>query len=189
MWRRTGKVNQGERARADECFARAGSPQTYPTSKLGSLTQNSSASSGGGAYSTSSPSASTRPRGTSPGGADRPSSGTTPSILRERERERERERDRERERERERDREMERERVREREHQKHSREERERDRDNFAAARGNKEDDSRGGGDAFDPESVAKDLKKEGSDWMTMFNPNVKRVLDVGLVHTLVHDS
>ena len=24
---------------------------------------------------------------------------------------------------------------------------------------------------------------------MTMFNPNVKRVLDVGLVHTLVHDS
>lgn len=41
----------------------------------------------------------------------------------------------------------------------------------------------------FDPETVAKDLKKEGSDWMTMFNPNVKRVLDVGLVHTLVHDS
>ena len=41
----------------------------------------------------------------------------------------------------------------------------------------------------FDPETVTKDLKKEGSDWMTMFNPNVKRVLDVGLVHTLVHDS
>lgn len=31
--------------------------------------------------------------------------------------------------------------------------------------------------------------KKEGSDWLTMFNPNVKRVVDVGLVHTLVHDS
>ncbi|KAL8279445.1 hypothetical protein RQP46_008257 [Phenoliferia psychrophenolica] len=41
----------------------------------------------------------------------------------------------------------------------------------------------------FDPETVTRDLKKEGSDWMTMFNPNVKRVLDVGLVHTLVHDS
>lgn len=43
--------------------------------------------------------------------------------------------------------------------------------------------------EAFDPETVTRDLKKEGSDWMTMFNPNVKRVLDVGLVHTLVHDS
>ncbi|BGP16182.1 hypothetical protein JCM10213_001398 [Rhodosporidiobolus nylandii] len=41
----------------------------------------------------------------------------------------------------------------------------------------------------FDPDTAPKDLKKEGSDWMTMFNPNVKRVLDVGLVHTLVHDS
>jgi glucose repression regulatory protein TUP1 len=44
-------------------------------------------------------------------------------------------------------------------------------------------------GGEFDPETVPKDLKKEGSDWLTMFNPNVKRVLDVGLVHTLVHDS
>lgn len=44
-------------------------------------------------------------------------------------------------------------------------------------------------GELFDPETVTRDLKKEGSDWMTMFNPNVKRVLDVGLVHTLVHDS
>lgn len=46
-----------------------------------------------------------------------------------------------------------------------------------------------GGEREFDPETVARDLKKEGSDWITMFNPNVKRVLDVGLVHTLVHDS
>lgn len=45
------------------------------------------------------------------------------------------------------------------------------------------------GSTEFDPESIPRDLKKEGSDWMTMFNPNVKRVLDVGLVHTLVHDS
>lgn len=44
-------------------------------------------------------------------------------------------------------------------------------------------------GEEFDPDNVARELKKEGSDWMTMFNPNVKRVLDVGLVHTLVHDS
>lgn len=43
--------------------------------------------------------------------------------------------------------------------------------------------------ETFDPETVARDLKKEGSDWMTIFNPNVKRVLDVGLVHTLLHDS
>ncbi|GJN89403.1 hypothetical protein Rhopal_002383-T1 [Rhodotorula paludigena] len=42
---------------------------------------------------------------------------------------------------------------------------------------------------SFDPDTAPKDLKKEGSDWLTMFNPNVKRVLDVGLVHTLVHDS
>ncbi|GAA5917639.1 hypothetical protein JCM8208_007615 [Rhodotorula glutinis] len=42
---------------------------------------------------------------------------------------------------------------------------------------------------SFDPDTAPRDLKKEGSDWMTMFNPNVKRVLDVGLVHTLVHDS
>lgn len=42
----------------------------------------------------------------------------------------------------------------------------------------------------FDPAtSVSSDLRKEGSDWLTMFNPNVKRQLDVGLVHTLVHDS
>lgn len=32
-------------------------------------------------------------------------------------------------------------------------------------------------------------IKKEGSDWITMFNPSIKRVLDVGLVHTLLHDS
>ena len=37
--------------------------------------------------------------------------------------------------------------------------------------------------------SAPNSLKKEGSDWMSIFNPNVKRVLDVGLVHTLMHDS
>ena len=30
--------------------------------------------------------------------------------------------------------------------------------------------------------------RKEGSDWSVIFNPKVKRVLDVTLVHTLVHE-
>jgi glucose repression regulatory protein TUP1 len=34
-----------------------------------------------------------------------------------------------------------------------------------------------------------KEAKKEGGpDWMTMYNPKVKRTLDVELVHTLIHD-
>ena len=41
----------------------------------------------------------------------------------------------------------------------------------------------------MDPEEVPKDLKKEGSDWWAIFNPKVKRVLDVNLVHTLMHES
>ena len=32
------------------------------------------------------------------------------------------------------------------------------------------------------------ELKKEGSDWFAIFNPKVKRVLDVSLVHTLMHE-
>ena len=35
----------------------------------------------------------------------------------------------------------------------------------------------------------AAPLKKEGSDWAIMYNPNSKPQLDVNLVHTLVHDS
>lgn len=58
-----------------------------------------------------------------------------------------------------------------------------------APARGSKEGSKESEKSEFDPETVTKDLKKEGSDWMTMFNPNVQRVLDVGLVHTLIHDS
>ncbi|CAO1629327.1 unnamed protein product [Parajaminaea phylloscopi] len=38
-------------------------------------------------------------------------------------------------------------------------------------------------------DDVPKDLKKEGSDWHAVFNPNVKRTLDVNLVHTLMHES
>jgi hypothetical protein len=36
---------------------------------------------------------------------------------------------------------------------------------------------------------LPRELKKEGSDWVALFNPKVKKVLDVDLVHTLVHDS
>ncbi|KAG5637355.1 hypothetical protein H0H81_004867 [Sphagnurus paluster] len=34
---------------------------------------------------------------------------------------------------------------------------------------------------------VPPELKNEGSDWFAVFNADVKRVLDVSLVHTLVH--
>ena len=32
------------------------------------------------------------------------------------------------------------------------------------------------------------EYKKEGSDWFALFNPRTKRVLDVSLVHTLMHE-
>ncbi|KAN0125926.1 WD40 repeat-like protein [Russula decolorans] len=43
--------------------------------------------------------------------------------------------------------------------------------------------------DELDPLSVPPELKKEGSDWFAIFNPKIKRVLDVNLVHTLHHES
>ncbi|KAH0826662.1 WD40-repeat-containing domain protein [Lanmaoa asiatica] len=43
--------------------------------------------------------------------------------------------------------------------------------------------------DDLDPHNVPPELKKEGSDWFAVFNPKVKRVLDVTLVHTLMHES
>ncbi|TFY70313.1 hypothetical protein EVG20_g2690 [Dentipellis fragilis] len=50
---------------------------------------------------------------------------------------------------------------------------------------------STGGGflDDLDPHNVPAELKKEGSDWFAIFNPKIKRTLDVGLVHTLMHES
>ncbi|OBZ67307.1 Transcriptional repressor rco-1 [Grifola frondosa] len=52
---------------------------------------------------------------------------------------------------------------------------------------------------SMDPHSVPPELKKEGSDWFAVFNPNAsgsgtpggsgKRTLDVQLVHTLMHES
>ncbi|KAG2073122.1 WD40 repeat-like protein [Suillus decipiens] len=43
--------------------------------------------------------------------------------------------------------------------------------------------------DDLDPHNVPPELKKEGSDWFAVFNGKVKRVLDVSLVHTLMHES
>ncbi|XP_006463192.1 hypothetical protein AGABI2DRAFT_224855 [Agaricus bisporus var. bisporus H97] len=43
--------------------------------------------------------------------------------------------------------------------------------------------------DDLDIHTVAPDLKKEGTDWFAIFNPKVKRQLDVSLVHTLMHES
>lgn len=42
--------------------------------------------------------------------------------------------------------------------------------------------------DELDPHSVPPELKKEGSDWFAIFNPKIKRALDVNLVHTLHHE-
>lgn len=42
--------------------------------------------------------------------------------------------------------------------------------------------------DEIDLHNVPPELKKEGSDWFAIFNPKVKRVLDVNLVHTLMHE-
>ncbi|KAF8887066.1 hypothetical protein CPB85DRAFT_296688 [Mucidula mucida] len=41
----------------------------------------------------------------------------------------------------------------------------------------------------IDLSNVPSELKTEGTDWFVIFNPKVKRVLDVNLVHTLLHES
>ncbi len=41
----------------------------------------------------------------------------------------------------------------------------------------------------LDPETVPPEFKREAQDWVAIFNPRVRRVLDVDLVHTLVHQS
>jgi glucose repression regulatory protein TUP1 len=38
-------------------------------------------------------------------------------------------------------------------------------------------------------EDLPPTQKREGADWFAVFNPEVPRVLDVELVHHLVHDS
>ena len=42
--------------------------------------------------------------------------------------------------------------------------------------------------DDINPETLPPDLKKEGPDWFAIFNPKVKRVLDVNLTNTLNHE-
>ncbi|KIW09298.1 hypothetical protein, variant [Verruconis gallopava] len=41
----------------------------------------------------------------------------------------------------------------------------------------------------LDPEQMPSHLKREGPDWYVVYNPNVRRVLDVELVHNFVHSS
>ncbi|KAI6043969.1 WD40-repeat-containing domain protein [Pisolithus marmoratus] len=43
--------------------------------------------------------------------------------------------------------------------------------------------------DDLDPHNIPPEFKKEGADWFAVFNRKVKRVLDVSLVHTLMHES
>ena len=40
----------------------------------------------------------------------------------------------------------------------------------------------------LDRSTLPQEFKKEDGDWFATFNPKVKRVLDVDLVHTLPHD-
>ena len=40
----------------------------------------------------------------------------------------------------------------------------------------------------LDINNVPSDYKKEGQDWYAVFNPKVKRVLDVQLVHNFMHE-
>jgi len=35
--------------------------------------------------------------------------------------------------------------------------------------------------------SVPAEYRKEGPDWHAVFNPKVKKVLDVNLIHNFVH--
>ena len=42
--------------------------------------------------------------------------------------------------------------------------------------------------DDLDPSTLPPEFKREGSDWFAVFNPKAKQVLDVSLVHTLVHE-
>jgi glucose repression regulatory protein TUP1 len=41
----------------------------------------------------------------------------------------------------------------------------------------------------LNPDLLPQSQKREGEDWFAVFNPNVRRVLDVNLVHNLPHES
>jgi hypothetical protein len=42
--------------------------------------------------------------------------------------------------------------------------------------------------DEMDIHTISPEYKREGADWYAVFNPKVKRVLDVQLVHNLMHE-
>lgn len=42
--------------------------------------------------------------------------------------------------------------------------------------------------DEFNLLNVPDDIKKEGNDWFAIFNPNTRRVFDVNLAHSLMHE-
>ncbi|KAF7327431.1 Chromatin associated protein [Mycena kentingensis (nom. inval.)] len=41
----------------------------------------------------------------------------------------------------------------------------------------------------MDLATIAPEFKKEGSDWFVMYNPKVKKTLDVALIHTFIHET
>jgi general transcriptional corepressor TUP1 len=41
----------------------------------------------------------------------------------------------------------------------------------------------------LDPEQVTEHYKKMGNDWFVIFNPRVRRQLDVNLLHSFAHQS
>ena len=41
----------------------------------------------------------------------------------------------------------------------------------------------------LDPESLPPHQKHDGGDWYAVFNPRIRRALDVDIVHNLLHDS
>jgi len=41
----------------------------------------------------------------------------------------------------------------------------------------------------LDPEKVPNEYKREGPDWLVVYNPKAPRLLDVNLIHNLEHDS
>ena len=45
-----------------------------------------------------------------------------------------------------------------------------------------------GGGDNTTASSFPEEYKKEGNDWFAILTPKVKRVLDVTLAHSLMHE-
>jgi len=43
--------------------------------------------------------------------------------------------------------------------------------------------------DDLDQSTLPPEFKKQGGNWSAIFNPKVKRVLDISLVHILAHEG